>query len=879
MATYARRTRRNTIELLPGQSRYYRLPPMSNGDIDINATVSPLLGSNVRKAKAAKTKQISGFRVSSISVQDGIGVSDPLDPTGGTDIPPSSPATDITMELFHGASLVGTDTNHIASRIDAYDDTRYLKITRKEWGDTNSQAYSIEVTYPSQLPIRERKIPFGFFRKGFEENWNQNPYILQFKLDNKTITFYFDKKFAALYGIDNPLLVNLDDIDKTGFGGFRDINSTSILFRANAAHVLENRANELPYFSLNIHCEDNGPEELDVWGVDPDLKNISFEFRFYLAEIGGNLSIIAKDYSRTIDSISDNVPGYDVRYEIKKSLEDKLNHFANSRKIGEHLTPWLLGEHREIHRFFYNRPTDEIVIEYVGDMSQQSYAQWVPLPITEKKQQKRADVAFIEPSLMNLELQAELANAPRLFDLPLETPKPPTKPSRGNWYSNDGGNLKDKFDHIVVLMLENRSFDQVLGYLSREGGRADVDGLPPVGSPQAEKIFNEYGGRSYKPQPATDTAWFGYNIPGPAHEHESVVSQMSDGMAHFVSNFAKRMEGISSQEQLKQRLQRIMDYYPPSMLPTYAAMARNFAICDHWFCSHVGPTWPNRFITFSGDLNRDAQGEPELNNPKFSTMTPIEKLTFFDHLKAPYTWRCYEHGYSFIRLYTKYTFDMTNVVSFNDPVRGFFADAKNGTLPNVSFIEPDYIDLPPGNDDHPPANMADGQHLVASITKALLESRQWDRTLFVVTYDEHGGFYDHMVPPEAAPLLGLPQFKQLGPRVPAFVMSPYVPEGSVSNKIYDHTSIAATILRRFCSPNVPSMGMRADTANDLGSLLTLKTARPRTEFNQYISELTTMINARKAHLRTRSRELKVTDEADDFHGLLLFSRMITGSAP
>src|SRR5207247_3876682 len=101
--------------------------------------------------------------------------------------------------------------------------------------------------------------------------------------------------------------------------------------------------------------------------------------------------------------------------------------------------------------------------------------------------------------------------------------------------------------------------------------------------------------------------------------------------------------------------------------------------------------------------------------------------------------KVFEHGYSFPRLFGNFTFDITNIVPFDDPVRGFEATARSGALPQVTLIEPDYIDLPPGNDDHPPADMADGQNLVRGIMEALIDSPTWERTLFVITYDEHGG--------------------------------------------------------------------------------------------------------------------------------------------
>ena len=161
---------------------------------------------------------------------------------------------------------------------------------------------------------------------------------------------------------------------------------------------------------------------------------------------------------------------------------------------------------------------------------------------------------------------------------------------------------------------------------------------------------------------------------------------------------------------------------------------------------------------------------------------------------------------------------MTNILPFNDPNVGFEKAAIDGNLPDVTWIEPDYIEVPPGNDDHAPANMKDGQILVEKIVRALVKSPQWAKTLLIITYDEHGGFYDHVTPPPNDPPLGDSR-RTMGPRVPAFVISPLVEPGSVFHDRFDHTSIGATILRRFCGRNPPKVSERMDKARDLRKVL------------------------------------------------------------
>jgi phospholipase C len=166
--------------------------------------------------------------------------------------------------------------------------------------------------------------------------------------------------------------------------------------------------------------------------------------------------------------------------------------------------------------------------------------------------------------------------------------------------------------------------------------------------------------------------------------------------------------------------------------------------------------------------------------------------------------------------------------------RSFLQDAAAGTLPSVSWIDPNFIDFnygPEGsNDDHPPSDLRSGQELVLKLIHALFRSPQWPKTLLVITYDEHGGFYDH-VEPEAAEDDDA-NFRRYGPRVPALVVSPWVGAKSVSHVRFDHTSLLKTILVRFCRKrdgSIPDMGTRVGAANHLGEVLTATKARKAPE--------------------------------------------------
>jgi phospholipase C len=273
----------------------------------------------------------------------------------------------------------------------------------------------------------------------------------------------------------------------------------------------------------------------------------------------------------------------------------------------------------------------------------------------------------------------------------------------------------------------------------------------------------------------------------------------------------------------------VLAYHTAEQLPVYAYLAEHFGICDRWFCSVAGATMPNRCYAVAGR----AQGSRDNIDP------PIYHLhSFVRHLdKAGVSWRWYSHDdvpilwlidplYALGNLGIPAYFDRQVVFG----PRSFLQDAAAGTLPAVSWIDPNFVDLsfgPEGsNDDHPPTDLRAGQELVLKLVHALFRSRQWPKTMLVITYDEHGGFYDH-VEPEAADDDD-PGFRRYGPRVPAIVVSPWVEPRSVSHVRFDHTSLIKTILLRFCrrrNGSIPDMGRRVAAANHLGEVLTAAKGR------------------------------------------------------
>jgi phospholipase C len=374
----------------------------------------------------------------------------------------------------------------------------------------------------------------------------------------------------------------------------------------------------------------------------------------------------------------------------------------------------------------------------------------------------------------------------------------------------------DEIEHVVVLMLENRSFNHMLGYLSLEADGPDVDGL-------RDGMANTHEGRSYPVFRLTETAFT--KAQDPCHSGACVDEQLADGNSGFASNYIRTRLDATSAEPVV-----VMGYYDGRQLPIYDFLARRFCVCDRWFCSVRGATFPNRLYAVAGRAagSRDNASPPVYHLPAF-----VRRLD-----AAGATWRWYTHEFfatiwAVDRDYLPKTFD--NVRPFSSPFSfaDFFSAARAGTLPNVAWIDPNFVDVGGAvgsNDDHPPSDVRAGQDLVLRIFNALVRSPAWERTLLVITYDEHGGFFDHVEPPSADDEDPRPEFHAYGPRVPAIVVSPRL-RTSVSHEVFDHTSIIKTCLVRFCRNEerlIPDLGARVRAANHLGLLLdkAVRIARP-----------------------------------------------------
>jgi phospholipase C len=400
---------------------------------------------------------------------------------------------------------------------------------------------------------------------------------------------------------------------------------------------------------------------------------------------------------------------------------------------------------------------------------------------------------------------------------------------------DDAVRALDRVDHIVVLMMENRSFDHMLGYLRLTGRRPELEGLQPGMANSYEDRsgkFPNYNGLSFPIHELLDTRM--KKSQDPPHGGSSVDLQLAGGNAGFVQTYMDERGGPPEVHPSD-----VMGYHSDRHLPVYDHLAEKFCVCDRWYSSVPGSTFPNRLYSVAG---RAAGARDNADPPIYKLHSFVRHLdaaksswVWFVHNVTPILWAI-DNDYPFHHLLDEHVawFDG----HFRPPHFGdtFVQRAAAGKLPSVSWIDPSFADLqtglmrlisPPSNDDHPPADVAAGQALVLKVYDALASSPLWEKTLLVITYDEHGGFFDHVAPPADPPDDDPATFSRYGVRVPTLVVSPWVGRRSFSHDVFDHTSIIKTILLRFCltGNTIPDMGKRVTAADHLGGLLTEPEAR------------------------------------------------------
>jgi phospholipase C len=329
-------------------------------------------------------------------------------------------------------------------------------------------------------------------------------------------------------------------------------------------------------------------------------------------------------------------------------------------------------------------------------------------------------------------------------------------------------------DTIVVLCMENRSFDHYLGALRFLEGRMDIDGLD---------------GSESNPQPGGGSVGvfnlMDYTVVDPPHGWDDCHAQFNGGAN---DGFVIAHAGPNQHE--------VMGYHVRNQIPITYALADAYGICHRWFCSVMGPTWPNRFY-LHGATSEGTQGN-----------TPVLSFTsIFDLLE--------DAGLTHVNYYSDVPWCSGAYlkVSGISAIENFFGAANAGTLPNFSIIDPGFFGSG-ANDDHPDHDIQLGQALISSIYAALAGSPQWGSCLFVITYDEHGGFYDHVPPPLTTD--ERPEFEQLGFRVPSLVIGPHVKKGCAISTQLEHVSIIKTAATKW---NLPHLNQRVTDTNDLSSCI------------------------------------------------------------
>jgi phospholipase C len=416
------------------------------------------------------------------------------------------------------------------------------------------------------------------------------------------------------------------------------------------------------------------------------------------------------------------------------------------------------------------------------------------------------------------------------------------------------GNLSS-INHVVVVMLENRSFDCMLGTLKPKS--PDFEGLDgtetnPDAAGMPVGVWN---------RPGSDKATMSIPNPDPGELFTDMNQQLfgvrdvpvptpTPFMQGFVQNYLAQAATDPSQSYTANH---VMHYFTPEQVPVISQLARSFAVCDQWHASAPCQTWPNRFFVHTGTANGYENNDP----PHFT----YEMDTIFNRLEEKHLpWKIYFHDMPQSLTLTKLWEHLDHFRLYAE----FHHDARNGSLPAYSFIEPRYFaDTSLPNDQHPPHIVTLGEQLIADVYNSLRSGPDWQSTLLVITYDEHGGCFDHVAPPKATPPGSATapfNFDRYGVRVPAVIVSPFVPPGLVLRSStgipFDHTSIIATLCRRF---SLPFLSARDAAAPDLDEALNLPTTTnlgpARVEALPYVPSPAELAAALMAELNDQQRAL------------------------
>jgi phospholipase C len=359
-----------------------------------------------------------------------------------------------------------------------------------------------------------------------------------------------------------------------------------------------------------------------------------------------------------------------------------------------------------------------------------------------------------------------------------------------------------KIKHLVVLMMENRSFDHMLGYLKHasypiEGLDGDETNPSAAGGPAIRVSPNARSINDLNPDPAHEFPDINVQIFGNPEGADTGQAKMQGFVQNYATHSGNALHGAN-----------VMKCFHPGTLPVLSTLAKQYAVCDHWFSSVPGSTLPNRLFahaaTSGGSLTQDA------------VLAPARAKTIFQIIDDPNneaTYRIYTGGAS-VLMANIYLAHHQN--KFFDYKR-FGEDCKDNLLPEYTFIEPVYDDdLNRGalaNSQHPDFAVDAGEALIADVYNAVRSSPSWNDTVLLIVYDEHGGLFDHVTPPTLTRDPQYPdipptkdfgfRFDRLGVRVPAVFVSPRIKAGTIVRQQFDHCSIVATVRKLFCLDQTP----------------------------------------------------------------------------
>ncbi|XP_057863288.1 non-specific phospholipase C2 [Cryptomeria japonica] len=355
---------------------------------------------------------------------------------------------------------------------------------------------------------------------------------------------------------------------------------------------------------------------------------------------------------------------------------------------------------------------------------------------------------------------------------------------------------------IVVLVQENRSFDHMLGWMKRLN--PEIDGVTgqewnplSTADPNSAKLFFDEKSE--------------YVDPDPGHSYQAIREQIFGNSTDTEAN-PPPMNGFAQQAESIQTgmSETVMNGFKPEAVPVYEALVKEFAVFDRWFASVPASTQPNRLFVHS------ATSHGAISNDSVKLIEGYPQKTIFESVHESGLEFGIYYQYPPATLFYRNLRKLKYITKFHQYNLKFKSDAKNGKLPNYVVIEQRYFDLKilPGNDDHPSHDVAEGQKFVKEVYETLRSSPQWNEMVFIITYDEHGGFFDHVPTPVrdvpspdeiVGPKPDFFKFDRLGVRVPTMVISPWINPGTVVHKPsgpypsseFEHSSIPATVKKIF----------------------------------------------------------------------------------